>query len=247
METFALNFPNNRAVAVHASSPPDGPSLMKALNLPPPRAVLLLHGGASDMSPSASSRVRHLVEAIARIVVKEHIAVIDGGTCTGVMKMMGEAYDAVGGRSPLIGVCPAALVTWPGGPASPELVSLELNHTHFVLTPGSHWGDETETMFALASTLAADIPSLAILINGGSVARRELLFNVRQGREIIIVEGSGRLADVVAGATKGIIAPPDEEMAAVVREGQLTLFRIEQGPDALARLIYQKLFGGIRR
>lgn len=199
------------------------------------------------MSAISIARVRRLIGEIARLVAGGNITVIDGGTQAGVMAMMGEAHAAVGARSPLIGVCPANLISWPEGPTDPALTPLEPNHTHFVLTPGQNWGDETETMFALAATLSNQSPSLAILINGGSVSLREMLYNVVQQREIIIVENSGRLADVIASALKGIITPPDEEVATIVREGRLTLFDVaRQEPDEFAWLIHQKLFGGSR-
>lgn len=237
-------FPNNKqALAVYTSGQSDGQTLMRMLNLPPPRAVLLLHGGASDMEPVIIARVRHLINEIAYVVAEENITVIDGGTRAGVMAMMGEAHAAAGARSPLIGVCPAGLIPLPGEPAGPGQTPLEPNHTHFVLTPGDRWGDETEMMFVLAAALSSQCPSVAILINGGVVSLQEMLYNVSQRREIIVFENSGRLADVIASARKGVITPPDEQIAAIAREGQFTLFDvIYQEPMELATLIRQKLF-----
>jgi len=247
-----IGFPNgNGARAVHAPAGADGTAIATALGLPPPRAVLLLSGGASDISFAEMARLRRLLaEGVARVAAEEGITVIDGGTQAGVMRMMGEGRANAGDCAPLIGVCPAALVSWPGralsppkgGPAGDGLVPLEPNHTHFVLTPSDAWGDETETMFALAAALSDGVPSVAILANGGSIARDEVLRNVRQGREIIVIRGSGRLADVIAAAVAGGVEPPDDEITAIVREGRITLFDIGDEPEALAALIRRKLF-----
>lgn len=193
------------------------------------------------MSPVAIAQVRRLIEEIARVVSEENITLIDGGTQAGVMAMMGEACAAVGARSPLVGVCPAALVCWPDGPTGPDRVPLEPNHTHFVLTPGDHWGDETETMFALAATLSSDSPSLAILINGGTVARQEIIYDVRQGREIIVIRGSGRLADAIAAAVADKSPPQDSEIAFILGKGRITLLDVHENPPVLASQIRRKL------
>jgi len=245
MESWTITFSNgNQARAVYVPTGAEGAAIAAALQLPPPRAVVMISGGASDMSPIEMARLRTLlVEGVARVAAEESITLIDGGTQAGVMQMIGEGRAARGGDAPLIGVCPAALVTWPGGPADDARVPLEPNHTHFVLTDGDRWGAETETMFALAAALSNGIPSVAVLANGGSIARDEVLHHVRQGREIIVIRGSGRLADEIAAAVGGGTEPPDDEVAAIVRNGCIAVFDIADGPEALAALVRQKLFG----
>jgi len=136
-------------------------------------------------------------------------------------------------------VCPAARVTWPGGPRDPERVLLKPHHTHFALTPGDHWGAETAVLFDLAAALSEGVPSLALLANGGTVAREEVRHNVRQGREIVVIQGSGRLADAIAAALRSE-TEPDGDLAALAQAGRITLFDIAAGPEALAALIRGK-------
>jgi len=186
-----------------------------------------------------------LAKGVARLAAEEGIAIIDGGTQAGVMRLIGEEHAKARGSAPLIGVCPAALVSWPGGPSGSDLVPLEPNHTHFVLTDGEHWGAETKATFALAAALGRDgVPSVAILANGGPIAYDEVLQDIRQGREIIVIRGSGRLADAIAAAVARDGGPPDNEIAAIVQEGHITLFDITGEPAALAALIRRKLFEG---
>jgi hypothetical protein len=146
---MTIAFPNgNRALAVYASAAADGLAIVKALGLSRPRAILLINGGASAMPSAQMDRLRRLLaDGVARVAAEEDIAVIDGGTKAGIMQIIGEECARAEGTAPLIGVCPAALVSWPGSPAGSDLVPLEPNHTHFILTDGEHWGAETKTMF----------------------------------------------------------------------------------------------------
>lgn len=225
-----------------------GPELVAALGLTnPPAGVLLLHGGAAAMSAHDLGSVRNLLEeGVVRAIANEDIVVLDGGTQAGITRIIGEGRSHTGATFPLVGVCPEVKVSWSGGAVDPGRHPLEPNHTHIILTPGEDWGDETPYLFALAAALAADAPSLAVLINGGEIALREVLTNVQQGREIVIVRGSGRLADQIAAARSGEAAPPDDELAAVVRDGHLTVVDIAEGPSRLVRLIRQNLGFGDR-
>lgn len=246
MEPVTIVFPNgNEARAVRSDAGANGTELAAALGLAKARAFLMISGGASNMSETGLERLRTLLaDGVARVAAEEQIALIDGGTQVGVMQMVGEGRAASGGDAPLIGVCPATLVTWPGGPVGDDLVPLEPNHTHFVLTDGDSWGAETDTMFALAAHLSADAPSLAILANGGAVARDEVVRNVREGREIVVIAGSGRLADEVAAVAKNPEGA-DDKLVALVRDGRIDLFEIDGRPESLAALVRSKLFGAI--
>ncbi len=234
-----ITFANgNRAAVVHVSSTATGSEILHALDIPFPRSVLVVSGGASGMSPDILPLVERLmVDGVAQVVAEDGIAVVDGGTQAGVMQAIGEGRARVGGTAPLIGVCPAARVAWPSGPTDASLRSLEPNHTHFVLAPGAHWGDETPFMFSLVATLCRHAASLAMLINGGSVARQEVLWNIRQQRTVIVVQGSGRLADMVADVWLDKIPPPDAEIATIIQSGRLILFDSRRGPEDLAILI----------
>ncbi len=74
-------------------------------------------------------------------------------------------------------------------------------------------------MYRLAQTLAAHAPSIAVLINGGEIARREVAWNVQHGREIIALAGSGRLADELARAVRSGLTPANKLIADIVRAG----------------------------
>lgn len=240
-------FPNgNRAqlVAPTAGAPPA--FILKELNIKQPKALIIVVGGAAGLDEALKP---HLVQLFSRGIAcaaaDTGALIIDGGTQAGVMEMIGRGVVDCGRKSVLLGVAPGGKVTYPGGPLEGSIedgASLNPNHSHFVLVKSNEWGGETETMYELATFMSAHAPSLVLLANGGLVARDEILRNVRERREIIVIKGSGRLADEIAGAMAGDYRTPDAEIAAIVRYDRITLFDIEEGPEALATLIRQKLF-----
>ena len=107
------------------------------------------------------------------------------------MAMMGEALAQGGRRSQLLGIAPAGKVTYPGGPTyanTGDGTPLEPNHSHFVLVESDEWGGETGTMFKLAAAL--NVPVATMLINGGQIAGGEASQSVRNGWQLLVIDGS---------------------------------------------------------
>ncbi|MGC8947325.1 MAG: hypothetical protein ACP5N6_14345 [Anaerolineae bacterium] len=238
-----IRFPNGRAARVVRASPQVSPdALLAALDLGFPRALVVLCGGAGGMSQREIEAVRPLiVDGLARLAAQEQIAILDGGTNSGVMALVGEGAAHHGLTAPLIGVCPAAKVSWPGNPNPLAEAELEPHHSHFVLTPGNEFGAESRYLYALAEALGARVPSLALLINGGRLALQEALLNVRQCRPLVVFKGSGRVADVVAGAREAG-SSDDPVVAEIIRSANLVIFDICAGPEYLVHLIRDTLW-----
>lgn len=238
-----LSFPNGRnARAVHVSDDADAAAILSALALGSPRALVVITGGAGGMSEEEINSVRPLfVDGLARLAAQQHITILDGGTNAGVMALTGEGAARHGLIAPLIGVCPAAKVSWPGNPNPAAEAELEPNHSHFVLTEGKEFGTESETIYAMAEALSKQMPSAALVVNGGPITYDEALKNVEQGRELIVFKGSGRAADVIAVALEKS-QTDDPRVAEIVRRGKIVLFDIAEGPEKLAVLIRQRLW-----
>lgn len=120
----------------------------------------------------------------------------------GVMGEIGQVRHRNGYKFPLVGVAPEELVTWPGGPRSMKFLwwgkkrwPLETHHTHFILVPGSHFGDESPWIANAATMLSKDSRSITILINGGEVSRKDIGLSLENGRSVIALSRTGRLAD----------------------------------------------------
>ena len=215
--------------------------LPEMAELPQNRPVLVLVGGASRLSEADFERVRRLfVEGLAAIAQKFQAVVIDGGTDTGVMKLMGQARAELNATFPLVGVCPKELATLPNQSApnqsatSEEAAPLEPNHTHFFLVPGDRWGDEAEWLAKIASEIASTAPSVAVLINGGEISWKDTAENLNVGRSVVAIAGSGRTADLLAAALN---EDSDPRAKPLIATGLVRTSKLSDGSAALAQII----------
>ncbi|MEM1309893.1 MAG: hypothetical protein AAGF98_10470 [Cyanobacteria bacterium P01_H01_bin.153] len=169
-----------------------------------PRMTLVIVGGASGLDADQQLQLHGLFHRVLAPLAHEmQLYVIDGGTDAGVMQLMGQARTAINGEFPLIGVAPRSLVNLPDSPVShPDASTLEPNHTHCILVPGEQWGDESPWISEIATHLSGHHGSMTILINGGSVTVQDAYASVAAGREIVIVAGSGRIADDIVQALR---------------------------------------------
>ena len=225
-----------------ASATADGEELQRALGVPSPRGVLVVTGGTAELPGDVTSQLRPLLqEGLARVALERGLTVVTGATDAGIFRLLGAGVDRAVG-APWIGVAPAALVgdsaerTTTGA----QRVALEPHHTHFVLVDGDCWGDETDAMLALIAALAADAPALVVVANGGEITKREVLAHVRAGREVVVLEGSGRLADTIADVVAGRAPAPDSDVGEIAR-GRITVLGRAQPVAALAELVCARL------
>ncbi len=206
----------------------DMAEVQSALGLDIPKAVLLIVRGSTEFEGDVESRLMQLLSrGIARAAADIEGVIIDGGRHTGVMAMMGQGVADRGHKSLLIGVAPASKVTYPDRPVK-DGKSLDHNHSHFVLTDGEEWGDEIETMCELAATLAQDNPVATILVNGDDLAKKQILQSVRQDWPIIVIRGSGNLADEITDLRQQ--RPtfiPDPDLAEIMSDGNLHFFPLD--------------------
>lgn len=197
------------------------------------------------MEGDESGRLAGLLRrGLVRAAEAAGAVLVDGGTQAGVMALLGEAVAARGHPVPLIGVAPAGRVTYPGGPEPAEAegaAPLDPNHSHFLLAPSDDWGGETDWMFALAEALSEGAPVVTVLVNGGDIAREEVWQSVRRGWPVVVLAGTGRLADRLAFALTAGSAEP--ELADILAEGDLRVMDLEaEAPErALRRLLLRLL------
>ena len=178
-------------------------------------AFVFLSGGASKMREDHQRQLLAMFGALSLVTKAGHrIAVGDGGTKAGIMEAAGLARRASGFAFPLIGVAPAAEIP-PRG-----TTPVDPNHSHIVAVDnpaapaGDAWGSETGTMYWLFATLAEGRPSVTIVANGGGITLAEVEANVRAGRRMILIEGSGRAADALVSLLQRT-TPSDAEVKAL--------------------------------
>lgn len=230
------------ATAVLAPADVSGEEAVAALGLPRPRGVIVLNGGTSELPADLDAPLRRSLGEVARVAAEERLTVVTGGTDAGVFSLFGQALGDER-TAPCIGVVPAGRVTWPGRESSTGdtvgdegLVPLESHHSHFLLVAGEEWGVETEALLSLSDALSVDCASLVVLAGGGTGARREVLGHVRAGRAVIVLAGTGRFADALAGAIAGDRAA-DPETAEIASSGLIVVVSPAESPPTLADLV----------
>ena len=198
-EPVRLQLDAGTALAVRVDDADELPHALVALGLSEPRPTLVVVGGADGLRSRELQRLRPVVaNTLVPIVAAADGAIVDGGTDSGVMRLVGEAAASTPRRVPLVGVAAAATVALPGDPAAGGKAHLEPHHSHFVFVPGETWGDESEWLSLVASALAGPSRSVTVLLNGGATAWRDVESSVAAGRPVIVLDGSGRAADEMA-------------------------------------------------
>jgi hypothetical protein len=235
----------NHAVVVTAGCNADTQMILKSLEIARPHALIMVFGGAKGLDDSTKARLAELFRnVIAPAVAEAGALVIDGGTQSGVMAMMGEALARNGRKSQLLGIAPAGKVTYPGVQSDANMADgapLEPNHSHFVLVESDEWGGETGTMFELAE--AFNVSVVTMLINGGQIAGNEALQSVRNGWPLLVIEGSGRLADELSAAVRNGQSTKSTKVSEVARSGRVRLFHVNDPPEKLKVELHQILCG----
>jgi len=161
---------------------------------PGERAVILV-GGADFTEPERLSALRTFFETLAAYCERTCTTVVDGGTDSGVMRLIAEARSKLGGKFRLVGVAPRG--AFDRSSRDGERIELARDHSIVILVPGSDFGDETKWLFAAADHLAGG-GAPTIVVNGGRLTLEEARIRLAQGHPVVAVEGSGRAADELA-------------------------------------------------
>ena len=145
------------------------------------------------------ARIGALIEEVIPAVARDlDAAIVDGGSDAGVMRAVGRAWRATRCPQPLVGVMARGTIAMDGAAArhaGSSTAPPEPNHTHLVVVPGGRWGDERPWLLAVAAALSAGRPRAMLLVNGGPLARREALEAAADGVPVLVLRGSGRVAD----------------------------------------------------
>jgi hypothetical protein len=166
--------------------------------------VLVLIGG--HIFPEYTNVTNQAIDVLAKTAEVLNAAILCGGTDVGVMSAIGKSRGRSAFQFPLVGIAPEGIVTWPEGPRGGNLIpsagereQLEPHHSHFILVPGSEFGDETKWISRAATMIAGGRhKSVTVLINGGKVSQMDVDEGLQANRPLIVVSGTGRLADEIA-------------------------------------------------
>jgi hypothetical protein len=203
MRTQKIYFPDQQALCVFPDERSHLAQAIEELGLKGRYPVIVLIGGEIDEGHADLSR--RAIETIAKTAQSMNAVVICGGTDMGVMAEIGRIRWRKRYKFPLVGIAPEELVTWPSGPHNTRFLwwgskrwQLESHYSHFILVPGSQFGDESPWISSAATLLSNGRQSVTILINGGEVSRKDIQLSLENGRQIIVLSRTGRLADELA-------------------------------------------------
>jgi hypothetical protein len=236
MRKNTITFENGkRAIVITAPRDASAKAIIDALGIASPRAVILLFGGAGGLDDLRKTHLASLfADGVAPVAAELGALIIDGGTQSGVMAMIGEAVAGRPGTVQLLGIAPEGKIAHPeilDASTMSDGTPLEPNHSHFVLVESNEWGGETPKMLELARAFNA--PTVAILVNGGAIAADEALQSVRNGWQLLVVEGSGRFADELSAAVRGGQSAKSTEVSEITGSGRVTLFCVEDRAEKL--------------
>ncbi len=228
MRTQMIDFADRKTLCVFPEKRSDLEQALSELNLGSDFSVIVLIGGTINTLQSKATL--RAIQTIAKLAQEMNILVVCGGTDMGVMAKIGQVRSQNNYTFPLVGITVEALVTWPGGPPSTkflwwgmERVQLEPHYPYFILTPGSQFGDESPWIVEAASIFSKDNQSVTVLINGGEISRKDIQLSLEEGRPVIALSHTGRLADEISqdfernGLITVVSANADERIAEVIR------------------------------
>src|SRR5207247_1104175 len=95
------------------------------------------------------------------------------------------------------------LLPEPGSSPDSTETRLDPNHSYFVAADQVDAGSETDPMFVLAEALYGRLLPPGLLAGGGETAKKEVLRCLQLGWPILVIQGSGGLADQIASLKRG--------------------------------------------
>jgi hypothetical protein len=206
MRNQNIYFQGQQAFCVFPRERSDLKQAMYELRLEENYPVIVLIGGEIDEKHAAVTLLA--IQTISRIAEDMNAVILCGGTDMGVMAEIGRMRRQNQYKFPLVGVAPEDLVTWPDGPLSTKFLwwgkkrwQLEPHYSHFILVPGSKFGDESQWIVDAATVLSMGHRSVTILINGGEISRKDIELSLENGRPVIVLSQTGRLADELSNQT----------------------------------------------
>jgi hypothetical protein len=237
MRTQRISFPDQQTLCVFPNARSNLAQAIVELGLKGHYPVIVLVSGEID--EKQRELTRRAIQAVSKAAEDMNAVVICGGADMGIMAEIGQMRSRNGYKFSLVGITPEELVTWPGGPRSTKFLwlgkqrwQLESHYSHFILVPGSQFGDESPWIGDAAAILSKGYRSVTILLNGGEVSRKDIELSLENGRPVIVVSRTVRLADELASQPERnnlITVLPANAEKSIAEAVQLALSRTEKG------------------
>lgn len=189
MRTQKILFSNQQSLCIFPDDCSHLAQAISMLGLEDGYPVIVLIGGGIQEQQAVVTQ--QAIQTIAKIAED-----------MGVMADIGQERGHNQYTFPLVGITLEALVTWPDGPRSTNFLwwgkkrwMLAPHYSHFILVPGTEFGDESPWIVDAATILSKVNRSVTVLMNGGDVSRKDIELSVEKGCPVIALNHTGHLAD----------------------------------------------------
>jgi hypothetical protein len=214
---------------------PDQAVARRRLGVQRAHPVLAVVGTTAPLEPALAQRLMPYLRAAVETAAEAGAVVVTGGTDSGVFHLLSLALASSGAQPPaVVGVAPGALVDSDGSPLVDDQAPIDPRLTALVRVPGQEWGDETGTLSRVVGSIAGDRPVVVLLAGGGEVARTEVIEHLLERRSLVVLRGSGRLADQIVGGPDG---PGDADLRTLVVGGTVLEIDLDGAPGQLVEVL----------
>ena len=212
--------------------------------------MLAVAGTTTPIDAALAEKLLPVLKVAVEVAAEQDAAIVTGGTDAGVLHLLGLALSSAPRRPRVVvGVAPDALLA-PTGPDASAVVTPEAaagaesapssedeparvdpQLTALVRVPGAAWGDETSALSEIVARIAGEQPAVALLAGGGDGSRAEVVEHLSRGRAVVVLAGSGRLADELAGPA----AIDDVDLTALRATGDVHVARLDESVATFGR------------
>ena len=214
-----------------------GTAILQQLEISHGAPVLFLIAGADEMAQTET--ITNHLQAAGKAALAANAVAVDGGTAAGGMQLFNHALAAQDFPGAYVGFLPAFSAQTKEAVNTAKLGDY---HSHFVLVEGEQYGDERRPMFAFIQALSAHAPAVGLVVNGGKRALAEVQTAVQLGYPLVVLQGSGRLADQLwQAAAMPQSASHTPEITALIQTGNFIFIdlkdNVQQTTDTLLGLL----------
>lgn len=226
--------PDKRLIDLSATDTID--SIVAQIKTEPKPLIILL----GDYDVSLDPTVRSLCSrAIVPAAMGSGAVIMDNGANSGCSAAVGQAARDEDHGPTLIGVAPHSVG------------ELEPNHTVIVRLP-AEWADPMKALIQIAGEVAkdntaGDRPVLTVLFGGGTTEKAALVRCARREWPVLVVQGSGGIADEILKAMEPAAdgTPPapaaDPDVREIIETADIYKFSISGNVDDLNRILLGRI------
>lgn len=206
------------------------------LQLPKLPPIVLL----GDFDATLNSRVRAICSRVlAAVALDPGALIIDNARCSSCAGLMGQVAADEDVTPPIVGIVP-------NGRASGDI---DPNHDKVLRLP-AEWTDTTKYAFQVIDAIAGQAPdpgqAIAVLFGGGEEEKKAVIrcSGSRRDWPIIVIQGSGGLADQIAQAltaTNNGTAVADPDLRRITEEASIFTASIDGDVDDISHLILGRI------